>query len=409
MLPLRFARVYLFSRKSTNAINWITGIAMTGIAVCSAAFILILSVFNGFEGLVLQLYDSFYPDIRIEAAAGKTFVADDDMLEQITALPGVRAASRVLEENALLMYDGRQQPARLKGVDAAFIKVAGLDTSMAYGDSFVLQTPQKDYAIIGSGIDQALEASLKDPLNKMSVFMPKRSKGRALLPGGDFIREDIEVWGVFVIQDEFDNQYVFVPIDFVRSLLEYEEEVSAIEIGLSDPRLSGDIMDRLENIAGDGFLIRNRYQQNALLYKVMNAERLVVYLILSFVLLIVAFNMIGALSMIVIDKKRDIAILKAMGADESMIQRIFMAEGLLQGVLSLLVGFAVATLLVLAQQQWGLIALSGSGTFLVQYYPVSLKVMDFVLVAGIVLTISWLASWFPARRAALQPHLRLLG
>lgn len=409
-LALQFARRYLFSRKSTNAINLITAVSMLGITVCTAAFILILSVFNGFEGLVKELYDSFYPDIRIEATEGKVFTPSDSLLNTLQEWPEVRAISEVVEENGLLVYDGRQQPATIKGVDANYVKVTGLDTSMAYGDSFVLEDDQYQYAVIGSGIDQALQVgNLKDPLHRLSVFMPRRGRGRSLIPLNEFKRDDILVWGVFVIQDDFDNQYVFTPIDFARDLLDYEHEVSALEIGLQQGANVNRVAGKLTKQLGENYQVRSRYQQNALLYQVMNAERLVVYLILTFVLLIVAFNMIGSLSMIVIEKKRDISILKSMGATDVQVRNIFLAEGLLQSVISLVIGFGLATALVLSQLYFGLIPIQSSGTFVVQYYPVALNPWDYMVVTGIVLTLGFLASWFPAVRAAKQYALQDLS
>ncbi len=409
-LALQFARRYLFSRKSTNAINVITAVSMLGITVCTAAFILILSVFNGFEGLVTKLYDSFYPDIRIEATEGKVFVPDDSLQQYLAQHPDVREVAEVVEENGLLVYDGRQQPATIKGVNTAFVDVTGLDTSMAYGDTFLLEDDTYQYAVIGSGIDQALQVGqLKDPLHSLSVFMPRRGGGRSLIPLNEFERDEILVWGVFVIQDDFDNQYIFTPIDFVRNLLDYEEEVTALEVALQPNRPLARTTQEIARALGPAYQVKSRYQQNALLYQVMNAERLVVYLILTFVLVIVAFNMIGSLSMIVIEKKRDISVLKAMGATTRQVRQIFLAEGVLQSVISLIIGFVLATALVLAQQYLGLIPIQSSGTFVVQYYPVALNPWDYLFVALIVLALGFAASWFPAVRAARQYALQDLS
>lgn len=409
-LALQFARRYLFSRKSTNAINLITAVSMLGITVCTAAFILILSVFNGFEGLVKDLYDSFYPDIRIEATEGKVFVPNDSIQEILGQFTEISTIAEVLEENGLLVYEGKQQPATIKGVDLNYVSVTGLDTSMAYGDTFVLKDDNYQYAVIGSGIDQALQVgNLKDPLHRMSVFMPRRGKGRSLVPLNEFKRDDILVWGVFVIQDDFDNQYVFTPIEFTRNLLDYDSEVTALEVGLRSGVNLNRVSAKIAQQLGDSFQVKSRFQQNALLYQVMNAERLVVYLILTFVLLIVAFNMIGSLSMIVIEKQRDISILKSMGATQTQVRNIFLAEGVLQSIISLAIGFAVATILVLAQFYFGLIPIQSSGTFVVQYYPVALQPMDYVWVSIIVLTLGFLASWFPAVRAAKQYELKDLS
>lgn len=406
-LPLLFARRYLFSRKSTNAINVITAVSMTGIMVCSAAFLIILSVFNGFEGLVTDLYKNFYSDIRIVPDSGKVFVPHAAMRAKIAAFPDVAHISEVLEENALAVYDQQQQPVRIKGVDENFVHVSGLDTSMAYGDTFLLQDGQRQYCIVGSGIDQAIQvANLKDPLHQISFFVPSRDKGRSLLPTGEFERDALPVWGVFVIQDDFDNKYVFTPISFIRDLLEFDNEVSAIEIALQPGAPLQQTAEAIQEAIGSDYRVLTRYRQNALLYQVMNAERLVVYLILSFVLVIVAFNMIGSLSMIVIEKRKDISVLQAMGATPNLVRYIFFTEGLLQTLLSLAVGFLIATTLILVQQWFGIIPIQGSGTFIVQYYPVAIRPMDYVWVALIVLCIGALASWIPAARASRQFALK---
>ena len=404
-LAFQIARRYLFSKKSTNAINIITLVSMGGIMVCSAAFILILSVFNGFEGLVISLYDTFYADIKIEAKEGKVFTISDEKIAEITELKGVNAVSKVLEENALLMYSDRQHIATVRGVDENYIKVTGIDTSIAFGDSFVVDLEGQQYAILGSGIDQALEVSLKDPLNKISVFMPNRGKRTSFFPVDEFRKREIMAWGIFAIQDDFDNQFMFVPLEFVQEILEYEDQISSIEVGLAPSARQDRVIREIEQIMGENFDVLSKYQQNAFLYRIMNIEKLAVYLILSFVLLIVAFNMIGSLSMVVIDKKEDIAILKTMGATDGLIKRIFLFEGVMQSLLALSIGFGIAITLLLAQIHYGIIEIQGSGTFVVQYYPVEMEPGDFIIVAVIVILISVFASWFPASRAARQSQL----
>ena len=404
-LPFKIARRYLFSKKSTNAINIISYVSMGGMMVCTAAFILILSVFNGFEGLVISLYDTFYPDVKIEAAEGKVFTISDEKLEELKNIDGVLAISKVLEENALLMYSNRQSIAKVKGVDENYVKVTGIDTSMAYGDSFVVSLEDREFMVLGSGIDQALQVSLKDPLNQISVFMPKRGKKSSFIPLDDFRKREIMSWGVFAIQDDFDNQYSFAPIGFVRNLLQYDDEISALEVGLKSSANKSKAINQIQSSLGGDFNVLSKYEQNAFLYRIMNIEKLAVYLILSFVLLIVAFNMIGSLSMVVIDKKQDISILKTMGATDGLIRKIFLMEGVMQSVLALAIGFSAAVILLLLQQYFGLIQIQGSGTFVVQYYPVKMELLDFVTVAIIVICISIFASWFPANRAARQARL----
>ncbi len=408
-LPAFIARRYLFARKSRNVINLISWVSMAGIAISSMAFILILSAFNGFEGLVENLYNTFYPDLKIESAEGKVFEFDDSLQNILKSDERIVAFSQVLEENALLLFKGRQQPVTLKGVDEHYVKVSGIDSAMAYGDTFLLKKNGRFFAVLGSGIDQALETHFKDPSSPLHIFMPKRGKGRGFIPGSDFERASVSVWGAFVIQDEFDNRYAFVPIEVMRRLLRYKRELSAIEV-LVKPGLDVEAeAQRLQKKLGPAYRVLSKYRQNAVLYRIMNVERLAVYFILTFVLVIVAFNVTGSLSMLVIDKKKDISILKAMGMPDKGIRNIFLLTGIYQALFSLLSGFAVAVLLILAQQHFGLIRIGGSGTFIVEYYPVAMKAMDFLLVGIIVLVIVSLAAWLPAGRAARQPKLEALN
>lgn len=413
LLPLTLPLAIIFRKKprvreffsSLNVINVISLITMTGMTVCTAAFVLILSVFNGFEGLVISLYDSFYSEIRIAPAEGKQLLVSDELLGAISNVPGVRVISKVIEEKALLMSDDRQAIATIKGVDNNYVHVTGMDTSMAFDDKFVVNDGQESYMVLGAGVDMALQVSLKDPFKKVSVFMPKRTRQSSFLPGGEFNRKNIMAWGIFAIQDDFDNQYVFAPLRFVQDLLDFENEIGALEISLEEGASKAEVKRAIVSLVDENMSVKTKYEQNAFLYKIMKIEKLAVYLILTFVLLIVAFNMIGSLSMIVIDKKKDIGILKTMGADEKLIKRIFLFSGLLQAGISLVIGFAIAIALILAQQYFGLISLQGSGTFVVQYYPVAMKLFDFVLVSFIVIIIATAASFFPASKAARQPKI----
>ena len=408
-LPAFIARRYLFARKSRNVINLISWVSMAGIGISSMAFILILSAFNGFEGLVENLYNTFYPDLKIESAEGKVFEFDDSLQNILESDERIEAFSQVLEENALLLFKGRQQPVTLKGVDEHYVQVSGIDSAMAYGDTFLLKKNGRFFAVLGSGIDQALETHFKDPSSPLHIFMPKRGKGHGFIPGSDFERASVSVWGAFVIQDEFDNQYAFVPIEVMRRLLRYKREISAVEVSVK-PGLDVEAeAQRLQKKLGPTYRVLSKYRQNAVLYRIMNVERLAVYFILTFVLIIVAFNVTGSLSMVVIDKKKDISILKAMGMPDNGIRNIFLLTGIYQALFSLLSGFAVAALLILAQQHFGLIRIGGSGTFIVEYYPVAMKAVDFLLVGIIVLVIVSLAAWLPAGRAARQPKLEALN
>lgn len=400
-LAYRIARRYIFSKKSVNAINWIAGISMLGIALGAAALILVLSAFNGFEGLVKQLYSAFYPDLAIHADQGKHFGADSLDVEAMRRIDGVAALSLTLEENAIVVYGDEEHIAVLKGVDSSFGRVTAVDDSVLIGRYAPFGEDGRPGAVLGAGVADVLDVLLGPRAGQLTVYMPKRGLNAGVGLTRAFRERRIQPVGVFRIQQEFDARYVVVPLSFLQDLLDYGPgRVDAIEIRLERGADKARVMAGLEALAGEGFTVRDRYQLNPTVYKVMRTEKWAVYLVLTFILIVAAFNMIGSLSMLVIDKKRDIGTLRAMGAGEGLIQAIFLLEGLLQTVLSMAAGFAVALVLLLGQLRYGWLKIPGSGSFVVQAYPVELQGGDFALVAATILVIGTLAAWFPARRAA---------
>lgn len=402
MNPLLFqiAFRYLVSRKSTNAINIITLVSMTGMAFGSMALILVLSVFNGFEGLVVSLYHAFNPDVQITATQGKVFKADSLTTEKIASLEEVASVSKTLEENVILKYNDHEYIASIKGVDDEYERVAGVNKKMVEGN-FVLQENGSSYAVLGAGVAGSLLVDLENRFNSIQVFLPRRGKETMSLdPSQAFIKKNIQPAGIFSIQQEFDSKYMLVPLDFVRELLNYHDEVSALEIKLKPQADAQLAKEHLKKILGEGFDIKDRYEQNRFLYRVMRIEKWAVYAILSLILVIAAFNIIGSLSMLVIEKTKDIAILKTLGADNGMIRKIFLLEGLLTSLLGSLAGVAIAVVLCLIQIKFEVIKLQGSGTFVIDAYPVEMQWQDFALVAATVIVIAVATSWLPAQRAA---------
>jgi len=378
---------------------------MVGMGVGSLALILVLSVFNGFEGLVLSLYNSFYPEVKILPEKGKTFTLSSDTLDQIRSMEGVAHISEVLEQKALAKTSKDEQIITLKGVDSNYVHVTGVDSAVERGEFLLKQGPEH-YAVIGRGVEAKLGLNVSGNYPApLKVYMPKRGDNTYINPSRAFNREPIVPKGVFEIQQEFDSKYVLVPIDFARELLEYDQEVSAIELSIKDNVGQGKVIHNLEALLGDQFVVQNRYQQNRFLYKVMQTEKWAVYAILTLILIIAAFNIIGSLTMLVIDKAKDIAILKVMGATKGLIRLIFLMEGMLTSLIGAGTGVFVAFLIVLAQKYFALIQIQGAGTFVVQQYPVELEEADFALVLVTVIVISLLASWLPANRAANQRWL----
>jgi len=400
--PLLFqiAFRYLVSKKSTNAINWISRVAMTGMGFGTMALILVLSVFNGFEGLVISLYYAFNPDVQITANEGKVFSIDEQTLNKIASLNEVEHVAQALEENVILKYKDHEYIASIKGVDRAYEQVTGVQEKMVDG-KFVLSENGINYAVLGAGVAGSLLVDVENTLQTIQVYLPRRGKETMSLdPSQAFIKKNIQPSGVFSIQQEFDSKYMLVPLDFVRELLNYEKEVSALELKLKPAADADEVKIQLAKILGAGFSIKDRYEQNKFLYRVMRMEKWAVYAILSLILVIAAFNIIGSLSMLVIEKTKDIAILKTMGADNGMIRKIFLLEGLLTSLTGSLAGALMAVLLCVIQIQFHVIKLQGSGTFVIDAYPVEMQGKDFLLVGITVIVIAVATSWLPAQRAA---------
>ena len=397
-LPWLFARRYLVSKKSTNAINVIAGVSALGMFVGSLGLVLVLSVFNGFQHLVEGLYSTFNADIVVSAVEGKSFLYNDSLLQKIKAVPGVANYSRVIEENALLRWKENQDIATVKGVDEKYVDLSGVDSSLWDGD-FILMKDSIPMAVVGVGIQQKLRMNLDDPGGVLSIYMPRKGKKVYVNPMNAFNEAAVSVSGSFAIQQDFDTKYVIVPFSLAQQLTGNYDKVTSIEIGLDKNANANEVISKLKSVFGNKFAIKDRFAQNETLYKVMHTEKWAVYAILTFILIVAAFNMIGSLSMLVIEKRKDIGILKTMGADESLIKNIFLNEGLLLSLVACVLGFFVAIILIVLQQQFGFIQIGGA-SFVVDAYPVEMQWQDFVLVFFTVAIIGGIASWLPANRAA---------
>ena len=397
-LSLRIARRYLFAKKSTNAINIITGIAVFGIAVGSAALVLVLSVFNGFEDLITDMYSNFNPDVKVIPAKGKTFKVDTLTLEKLMELEGVAAVSRTLEEVAFFEYKDNQDFGTIKGVDQNFSKVVGMDSTVREGE-YKLIEGRRQYAILGLGMRNKLAANVGDRFTELAVYTPKRNSkpGMFGMAAQPFRRRYIYPAGTFVIQQEFDNQYIISSLAFARELLGLDEEVSALEFRLETTADKQVVMAGIASIMGEEYIVKDRFEQEEAFMKLMQVEKWLSYAIASLMMLMVAFNMIGALWMIVLEKQKDIAILKSMGMLDTSVRNIFINEGLLLCLLGLLIGFVLAIGLYTLQTTVGIVSVPGN--FIVDAYPISMRVSDFLIVAITVVVIGLLASLPPALRA----------
>jgi lipoprotein-releasing system permease protein len=400
MLIFKIALRYLFSKKSTNAINIIAAVSMVGMGVGAFALIVVLSTFNGFETLATSLYNSFYPDITVTAVKGKTFVDDPILRNKLIQSSQVLALSRTLEENAYIKYIDKDYICTVKGVDKKYSDVTDVKSYIKMG-RFILSDSVNQYAVLGANIYAALNVNVERSIYPLQITVPRKGKGTALLPEDAFTVRDVIPGGVFSIQQEFDSKYVFVSLGFASELLGTENEITDYEIRLKPNIDLDDAKEEIQKLVGSSFTVKTRYEQRETIYRVMRMERWAVYAILAFIMLIISFNIIGSLSMLVIEKQSDISILMAMGADRSLIQRIFLLEGVLSATIGAIIGIILATILCLLQIKYQFLKLSGGdNSFVIQGYPVKMKLEDFVLTFFTVIAIALIASYFPARKAS---------
>ena len=406
-LALQFAVRYFFSRKSTNAINILSWISVGAIVVGTAALIIVLSVFNGFEGLIKSLYSNFYPEVIVQPREGKRFKLNELQWKQVKQLDGISVLSRTLTENALLRHmEANQTIVVLKGVDEEYNKISDVEQHIDQGQ-YLLRHGQESYGVFGVGVAASLGVRGDQGVLPVSVYVPGKTLS-SMNPEEAFSSGLIYPSGVFAIQQEFDNNYVLTDLEFVQSLLDAGDDISALEIKLVSPQDEERVIGGLQKIMGPAFKIENRFQQNKSLYLVMQTEKWAVYAILAFILVIAGFNMIGTLGMLVLDKQKDIAVLKAMGATPAFIHKIFLAEGAFIAVMGGVAGLVLGSLILWLQKQFGIIKLDGS-SFVVEAYPVAFNLPDYLLVACTVVCIGMIAAWFPARKAArLELELRTM-
>ncbi|HEX6333920.1 MAG TPA: FtsX-like permease family protein [Flavisolibacter sp.] len=396
-----FAWRYFRAKKSTTAINIIAWISIVAIIIGTASLILVLSVFNGFEDLVKSLYSSFYPDIRITPASGKQLVLTQAQLDDLRSVKGVRSVSMSVEEKALLRNGEYQSIIILKGVDASYGRVTTVPAHMISG-TFNTGSEEQPLLVLGAGIENAVGVLSDRNITPLVVYVPRKGEVTLSDPFKSLSADTIQTSGAFVIQQEFDNKYALTNLAFVKNMLGMPPDAyGAAEISVLPGHEPDDIRDEMKKKLGDGYVVHNRFQQNAGLYTVMQIEKWVIYAILSLILVVAAFNMIGALTMLVLEKKQDISILHAMGASRSFIQRIFLSEGLLLAIMGGVIGMLLAFLVGWAQTKYHLIPLTGS-TFMIDYFPVKMVLSDFLLVSTTVLVIALIASWMPSAKAARQ-------
>lgn len=402
-LPFYIARRYLLAKKSQNAINIISGISIAGVAVGTMALITVLSVFNGFDSIIKSLYNSFDPEIKISISEGKTFNPGMYAFDKIRNHPSVAHYSEVLEENALLRYGDRQHIATVKGVDEEFSRVTGIDSMIVDGE-YQLWEGARPKAVVGLGVAYNLAIGLNF-LNPINIYVIKRRGNISINPEQAINRKIIFPSAIFSIEQEINSRYLLVPLSFTRELLQYTNEVSAIELKLQDGIDKDLARQEIERILGEEFIVKDRNQQNELFYRIMKSEKWAIFFILTFILIIASFNIIGSLTMLILDKKADIDTLDSLGASVRLIKRIFLLEGWMISITGAIIGLILGSVISWLQQEYGIIKLSGSGSFIIDAYPVVYQFSDVIKVFITVIGIGFLAAWLPVRYISRQFRL----
>jgi len=401
-LPYKIALRYLLPKNTPAVITIIGLVSMMAIMVGSGAMLTALSVFNGFENVVKGLYNNFNPDLKVLPLEGKAFVIDQALINSIQEIEGVEFVTTSLEEKAMLRYEGEQHIAQMKGVDENYTNVASLDDdSLSFRGSFDLKEDDVSYGVFGVGVYQALGID-EDSYEAIEIFVPKRGRINTVNPDKAANRRFVYPRGSFSIQDDF-NDIVFVPIEVAQFLLDRPNEISAIEIKLAPMAKVKNVKAQVAELVGSGYETLNRYEQDKDIYKLFKMEKLMMFLILSFVLLIAAFNITGSILMLVMEKRKDIGVLKALGATSQDVKKIFLTQGLLLSVGGCLIGLAIATIICLIQMYLKPIKIEGS--FVIDAYPVYLNWKNIPLIFFTVTVISLLASWIPAQKASKLTYL----
>jgi lipoprotein-releasing system permease protein len=398
-LPFYIAKRYLFSKKSHNAINIISGISVCGVSLATLAMVCTLSVINGFQDMVATFFTVFDPEIKVTAAMGKTFDVNDDRIKQLRSLPEIAVFTETLEDNAMVQYKDRQMMATIKGVQDNFEQLTSIDSVLYGKGEFVLHDEVADYGVIGVELMSVLGTGVQfvDPLE---IYAPRRGeKVNMANPAASFTKEFLFSPGVVfaVNQQKYDASYILTSLDFARKLFHYDTEVSAVELRLKPNQNITLMKGKIADMLGKDFVVRDRYEQQEDIFRIMEIEKLVSYLFLTFILLIACFNVIGSLSMLIIDKKEDVRTLRNLGADDKLISRIFLFEGRMISMFGAVTGIVLGLILCLIQQKFGLISLGGDGNFVVDAYPVSVHWGDVLLIFLTVLIVGFLSVWYPVR------------
>ena len=398
--PFFIARRYLFSKKSTHVINVISSISVIGVTVATMALVIVLSVFNGFHDLVASLFTSFDPQLKVVPVEGKTAPSDDPILTQIRLLPEVDVATETVEDQALAIYQGKQAMVKIKGVEDNFSELSHI-TDILYGDgTYSLHAANLEYGILGIRLAQTMGIGAQWD-GYLKIYAPKKEGQLDLSnPGEGFVADSLNSPGVLfsVRQSKYDKNYIVTSIAFARNLFGQQGMLSDLEIRLKEGSDLNAVKAEMQKIAGTKYKVLDRFEQQEDTFKIMSIEKLMAYIFLTFILVVACFNIIGSLSMLIIDKKNDVVTLRNLGANDKQITRVFLFEGRMIAVIGAVIGIGLGLLLCLLQQQYGFVRLGESeGSFIVDAYPVSVHYTDVAIIFVTVIAVGWLAVWYPVR------------
>jgi lipoprotein-releasing system permease protein len=391
--PFFIAKRYFSTKKNSNFVHIISWVSLLGVAIGTAALILVLSVFNGFEDLVLKMYNSFDPHLQITATEGKVF--HPEKISAVLVNPEFESSAYILEEKVLLKYQEKEFIATVKGVSETYQELTNFDSLLVDGE-YINSYENNNVAVVGSGVAYHLSIGLGTMFEQLQVFVPNRNSKTLLNPQTAFKQGSVLPVGIFSIQAELDQEYIITPLAFIQQLADRDNNISAVEIKLKDEDRMLAIQEQLAIALGDDFIVKNRLEQQEFLYKILNTEKLAVFLILAFIMIIATFNIIGALSMLMLDKKKDITTFRSLGCTVQDIQSVFFRKSMLTILFGIGIGLFIGLGLAFLQQTFGFIGMGG-GSFVINTYPIAIVFADIILVSFTVFTIGLLASWYPAK------------
>ena len=398
-LPLFIANRYLLAKKSHNLINIITWISILGISVGSFALIVVLSAFNGLEKVISSMNNRLTPDLQISAVKGKTIDLTAFPLGQLKSIQGVDYVIPTIIEDALFRANDKQHIGQVKGVGVEYQEIDRIDEIVFGENDFQLSDGEYDFAVPGAGVAWYLGINVYDPYAMVRVYVPKRGNASLMSLENSFNSDVLTVRSVFSTEQEQDEKLVLVPFDWLSELLEYENNASNVELFTTPDADMNKVKKEVKSIVGEEFTVKNQQEQQETLYRIMRSEKWAVYVILTFILILATFNVVGSLSMLMIDKRKDTEILKSMGADNRLIQKIFLNEGLLISVAGGIIGLLLGIILVLLQQQFGFVKFGTGGNYVVDAYPVLLKMKDVLLIFATILAVGCTSAFLTVRHA----------